>query len=318
VTAVLEGDGFRLRRATAADVEFMGALASHEDVEPFMAAVSAREPEALLEEVRRAEAEPATSGRFVVEMDGRAVGVMAFDTANRRSRIAHLHGLMLHPDARGRGVADAAARLLVRHLVFDLGFHRVQLECYGFNERAIRHAERSGFVREGVRRKAYRRHGHWVDGVLFGIVREDLEGCPGQAPGSYDRAVSSPARRWADGWKRGWEEHDADAIAALYAEDAVDFSAPFRPPNVGREGVHAYAEWAFADETDQELWFGTPVEDDDRAVVEWWATRLDGGRESTLAGCTVLRFGADGLVAESRNYWHEEEGRRGPPEGWGG
>jgi len=46
---------------------------------------------------------------------------------------------------------------------------------YGFNEAGIRHAERAGFVREGVKRRAYRRHDRWVDGVLFGITREDLE-----------------------------------------------------------------------------------------------------------------------------------------------
>jgi RimJ/RimL family protein N-acetyltransferase len=29
-------------------------------------------------------------------------------------------------------------------------------------------------VQEGVRRKAYWRDGRWVDGVLFGLVEEDL------------------------------------------------------------------------------------------------------------------------------------------------
>jgi RimJ/RimL family protein N-acetyltransferase len=29
-------------------------------------------------------------------------------------------------------------------------------------------------VREGVKRKAYWRHGEWVDGVMFGLLREDL------------------------------------------------------------------------------------------------------------------------------------------------
>jgi RimJ/RimL family protein N-acetyltransferase len=82
---------------------------------------------------------------------------------------------MLAPEFRSRGIADSAARLLVRHLLFDLDYHRVQLECYGFNERAIRHAERAGFVQEGVKRGAYWRHGEWVDGVLFGLIREDLE-----------------------------------------------------------------------------------------------------------------------------------------------
>ena len=64
----------------------------------------------------------------------------------------------------------------MRHLVFDLDYHRVQLEVYGFNERALVLFERAGFLREGVRRRAYDRHGDWVDGVLFGIVREDLDG----------------------------------------------------------------------------------------------------------------------------------------------
>jgi RimJ/RimL family protein N-acetyltransferase len=175
VTDELAGDRFRLRRATPEDVDFMVALATHEDVEPFMAAVSARDRDALLEELAKAEQEPSHYGRFIVEVDGAPAGVMAFEVSNRRSRIANLFGLMLHPGFRRRGIADEAARLLVRHLIFDLDYHRVQLECYGFNERAIRHAERSGFVKEGVKRKAYWRHGEWVDGVLFGLVREDLE-----------------------------------------------------------------------------------------------------------------------------------------------
>ncbi len=33
----------------------------------------------------------------------------------------------------------------------------------------------SGFVREGVKRKAYLRHGEWQDAVLFALLREDLE-----------------------------------------------------------------------------------------------------------------------------------------------
>jgi RimJ/RimL family protein N-acetyltransferase len=171
----LAGDGFVLRRATADDVGFMVDLAGHEDVEPFMAAMGARAPEEVREELRLAEAEPEFYGRFIVEVEGERAGVMAFEVSSRRSRIADLRGLMLAPDFRGRGIADSAARLLVRHLLFDLDYHRVQLECYGFNERAIRHAERAGFVQEGVKRRAYWRHGEWVDGVLFGLIREDLE-----------------------------------------------------------------------------------------------------------------------------------------------
>ena len=128
----------------------------------------------MREEIERSLSEPEEFGRFVIEVDGARAGVMGFQVANRRSRIADLGGLAVHPDFRGRRVADQAAQLLQRHLIVDLGYHRLQLEIYGFNERAIRHAERAGFVREGVRRKAYDRRGEWVDGVLFGLVREDL------------------------------------------------------------------------------------------------------------------------------------------------
>jgi RimJ/RimL family protein N-acetyltransferase len=171
----LEGEGFRLRRATAADVGFLADLAVHEEVEPYMAAVSLRSREELEHEIRRSTEEPALHGRFVIEVEGEPAGTLAFDVENRRSRIAYLHAIMLHPDYRGRGLATAATRLLVRHVVFELDFHRVQLEVYGFNEPALRHFERAGFVREGVRRQAYWRHGGWVDGILFGLVREDLE-----------------------------------------------------------------------------------------------------------------------------------------------
>jgi RimJ/RimL family protein N-acetyltransferase len=178
VSEALHGDGFRLRRATAEDADFLLELSGHEDVEPFLRAVRATDREELLEEIERSLGEPQESGRFVIEVDEdgawRAAGVMGFDLANKRSRIANLGGLAVHPEFRGRRLADDAARLLQRHLLLDLDFHRLQLEIYGFNDRAIEHAQRSGFIREGVKRKAYWRHGEWVDGVLFGLVREDL------------------------------------------------------------------------------------------------------------------------------------------------
>jgi RimJ/RimL family protein N-acetyltransferase len=179
VSEPLHGEGFRLRRATADDVDFLLELSGHEDVEPFLRAVRASDRDELLEEIERSLAEPQESGRFVIEVEGggewQPAGVMGFDLANKRSRIVNLGGLAVHPDFRGRHLADNAARLLQRHLLLELDFHRLQLEIYGFNERAIEHAERSGFVREGVKRKAYWRHGEWVDGVLFGLVREDLD-----------------------------------------------------------------------------------------------------------------------------------------------
>jgi RimJ/RimL family protein N-acetyltransferase len=176
---VVEDNGLRLRRATEDDVDFVVGLLNDQEVEPFMAASRPRDRDGVLEDVRASTDKSAEFGLFVIEVpngeDWARAGMMEFSLSNQRSRIAHLGGLAIHPDFRGRRLSDQAARLFQRHLLFDLDFHRLQLGCYGFNERAIRHAERAGFVREGVKRKAYWRHGEWVDGILFGLIREDLE-----------------------------------------------------------------------------------------------------------------------------------------------
>jgi RimJ/RimL family protein N-acetyltransferase len=163
-----------IRRAREDDVEFLVELFTHDEVEPFLAVVRAKDSESVLGEVERSTAEPDAFGVFVVEVDGVRAGTMRFERVNERSRIASLGALAVHPDFRGSRVADDAARQFQRHLLDELGFHRLQLEIYGFNERAMRHAERAGFVHEGVRRKAYWRDGDWVDGVLYGLVAEDL------------------------------------------------------------------------------------------------------------------------------------------------
>jgi RimJ/RimL family protein N-acetyltransferase len=163
-----------IRRARADDVDFLLELTTHDEVDPFLSARRATTRDELLAEIERSEREPQEFGRFVVEADGERAGVMGFEVSNRRSRIARLGGLAIHPSFRGRRLSDEAARLFQRHLILELGYHRLELEIYGFNERAMRHAERSGFVREGVKRKAYDRHGEWVDGVLYAIVEDDL------------------------------------------------------------------------------------------------------------------------------------------------
>jgi RimJ/RimL family protein N-acetyltransferase len=176
---VTEGDGIRLRRATTDDVPFLLEVLTDDDVQPFLGRGGRFDEAAMLADLERQEQEPDAFGRFVIEVadegDWRLAGTLGFERVNRRSRIAQLERLAVHPAFRGRRLADDAARLFQRHLIFDLDFHRVQLEIYGFNERAQSHAERAGFVREGVRRLAYRRDDGWVDGVLYGLVREDLE-----------------------------------------------------------------------------------------------------------------------------------------------
>ena len=162
----MRGMAIAIRAARADDLDFLVELLNDDDVRPWLAGGRAR---------GREELEAELDGRLVIDVDGERAGAFQYRTVNERSRIAHLGGLAVHPRFRGRRVADEAARLVQRHLIDEVGFHRLELEVYAFNERGIDHAERAGFVREGVKRKAYLRDGDWVDSVLFALVAEDLD-----------------------------------------------------------------------------------------------------------------------------------------------
>ena len=155
-----------IRPAEPGDVDFLVELYGDEDVRPFLAAGRPYDRDWIVANL---------DGLMITELDGARAGAMAWELTSERNGIVHVGGLAVHPDFRGRRLADDAARLFQRHLIHERGFHRIELEVYGFNERAQRHAERSGFVREGVKRQAYRRGDGWVDSVLYGLVAEDLE-----------------------------------------------------------------------------------------------------------------------------------------------
>jgi ketosteroid isomerase-like protein len=105
---------------------------------------------------------------------------------------------------------------------------------------------------------------------------------------------------------RAWPVADADAIAALYADDAAFHSHPFREGQSARE----YVEWAFADQSAAECRFGDPIVSGDRAAVDWWgAITAPDGSVQTVAGTSLLRFDANGLVVEQRDAWADVEGR---------
>jgi hypothetical protein len=96
-------------------------------------------------------------------------------------------------------------------------------------------------------------------------------------------------------------------------------------PHVGTEAIAAYWRRATATQQDLELTFGTPVVEDNRVAVEWWAVMRDPQWRSeaptdrvTLPGCLVLRFTPDGRCAELREYYNPLFGAvMTPPPGWG-
>jgi hypothetical protein len=115
--------------------------------------------------------------------------------------------------------------------------------------------------------------------------------------------VRAAAARFAEVWQESWVSENVEAITALYADDCIHRSMPFREPHAGKQALADYLRWSFADEHAASVRFSTPIVDGDRAVIEFWVTFEGGG---TLAGCVFARF-RDGLAVETRDYWHPAE-----------
>ncbi|MFI6478750.1 nuclear transport factor 2 family protein [Nonomuraea sp. NPDC050663] len=109
------------------------------------------------------------------------------------------------------------------------------------------------------------------------------------------------AQHFADTWQHGWTHHDVDAIIALYTDDAVHTSMPFRPPHTGKTQIADYIRRSFEAEHSPRVVFSTPLVDGPHAAIEYHVT----AGETTLAGCVFVTFDNDGMAVRTRDYWHE-------------
>ncbi len=83
-------------------------------------------------------------------------------------------GYWLAPEARGRGAATQAVRLLARWAVAELGLARLELTCGPDNEASQHVAERCGFSREGLLRSHVPFKGARRDSVIYSLLPGEL------------------------------------------------------------------------------------------------------------------------------------------------
>jgi aminoglycoside 6'-N-acetyltransferase len=85
--------------------------------------------------------------------------------------------IFLDPRVHGHGLGTDAVRTLVRHLLDDVGHHRVTIDPAVANASAIRCYEKVGFRRVGVMRRYERspETGTWRDVLLMDLLAEDLD-----------------------------------------------------------------------------------------------------------------------------------------------
>jgi len=176
---LLTTDRLTLRRFRDTDV---AALAAYR-TDPRVARYQSWESPYPLRKARyavdsMAAADPDQPGWFQYAVELTADGVLIGDVGvnlhdNRRQ--AEI-GYTLAPGWQGHGYATEAVRAVLDQLFRVRGLHKVSAECDARNLASSRLLERTGFQREGLRRRHSWVKGEWTDDLLYGLLETDFFG----------------------------------------------------------------------------------------------------------------------------------------------
>jgi UDP-4-amino-4,6-dideoxy-N-acetyl-beta-L-altrosamine N-acetyltransferase len=104
----------------------------------------------------------------------RVVGTIGLSHIDRRHRRAEYGVLLGEPEARGKGYAADASRLLLRYAFEDLRLQRVFLHVFADNAPALRLYERLGFKTEGCLRQHLVKDGRPRDVLIMGLLATEV------------------------------------------------------------------------------------------------------------------------------------------------
>jgi hypothetical protein len=110
---------------------------------------------------------------------------------------------------------------------------------------------------------------------------------------------------WVERYVRAWETNASDDIGDLFTEEATYYTAPYREPWRGRDGIVAawldrkdvQGDWSFRHETLSVC--------DDLALVRGWTEYQT---DSDYANLWVIRLSGDGRCSEFTEWWMPVEG----------
>lgn len=110
----------------------------------------------------------------IVLVDGdRHIGNCGFNEIDYVNRCGMFGILIGEKDVWGQGYGPEAADLILGYGFEQLGLHRIGLEVYSHNPRALRAYEKAGFVREGVLRESYFRNGVYHDTIVMAVLESE-------------------------------------------------------------------------------------------------------------------------------------------------
>lgn len=106
--------------------------------------------------------------------EGRLAGVIGYHRIDRANRATSI-GYWLGASFQGKGLMTRACRALIDYAFNDLRLNRVEIRCAAKNAKSRAIPLRLGFKEEGVIRQSEWLYDHYVDHVVYGMVKNEWQ-----------------------------------------------------------------------------------------------------------------------------------------------
>lgn len=107
--------------------------------------------------------------------ENEVLGLISLLSINYINRSGELHIMIGNSENRGKGVGTFAVKAMIAHAFDNLNLCRIELGVLENNAAAIRLYEKTGFVHEGVKRKANYKNGEYISMIMMGLLKEEWE-----------------------------------------------------------------------------------------------------------------------------------------------
>jgi RimJ/RimL family protein N-acetyltransferase len=112
---------------------------------------------------------------FAIENEeGELVGEIRTFACNRRVG-TFKYGMFIARNYWGKGYGTEVVRLLLKYYFKELGYQKVTVHVYSFNDRSIKFHEKLGFQKEGQLRRMNYTDGQYYDDIYLGMTREEYD-----------------------------------------------------------------------------------------------------------------------------------------------
>lgn len=110
--------------------------------------------------------------RYAIDVGEGIEGVAIISSIDYKNRVAHF-GIKLKRDARGKGIATRAVRLMAQYCFFELNLNCIEVNVLESNLASRSLWEKVGFKPEGILRERIYKNGKYRNVIIYSLLKDE-------------------------------------------------------------------------------------------------------------------------------------------------